>query len=540
MNRPLLLALPCLLGALLAPVPAGAQEASSTTSGNESINGATANPERYLYENGVCPSCAATDVTNTPRAQNLNPEGINYADCEQNLRMDFSLALTGFSALDAASVQTWAGTVDCTQPVNRVATGGTLQPCWQVAPFTPAITATVSKNLTISVYARDLLRYEQPPTTAGVAQTYDPSFASSQAGESACHVQPSDAAVSLGIYFIAVPEGQPETTLGVAYEYALSADVVGPPPPTQSALGPGDTVLTVNWTSPGSDPDIAGYAVYSDPPAGVASSGGCGCGNAAGSGASSYVGDGSAGMGDATTGQCVSAEASVTKSEMPLDVDADDQEASTPESGSVEASTEGDGAVSDGAAADAGGGTTAEGGVTSDAGGLSVHCNPTSTTNTCVDPALTGHQFTVGGSADGGVEQDEASTGDDDGGDAAVQETLTGGGISQIAPGYEASEIDSISTTSLTLSGLDNGVLYHVVVASFDGSGNVGPASPLQCERPGAVNDFWQAYKDDGGGASGCALDRSGNTQAGSLAGIGLLAIAAALARRRRGPPRAR
>ncbi len=475
MNRHLVVALPSLLATMLAPVPAEAQDASSSTSGNESINAALADPERYLYENGVCPKCVATDVTNTPRAQNLNPEGINYADCEQNLRMDFSLVVSGFSASDDAAIQTWAGTVDCTQPVNRVSGAGTLHACWQVAPFTQAITATASQTVHISVYARDLLRYEQPPTTADGSQPYDPTFASSQAGESACLVQPTDAAVPLSIYFIAV--AQPDKTLGIAYQYSLSADLVAPPPPTQSGLSPGDTVLTVNWTAPGTDPDLAGYVVYSDPPAGTApSSGGCGCGSpGSGSGVTSYVGDGAVATGDAGSGtQCVAA----------------------------------------------------------DAGDGGIHCSPINT-GSCADSNLTGHNIPVGGATDAGVVDVDASTGDAES-EAGVSGVLPGGGISQIPTGYQASEIDSVTTTSLMLSGLTNGIKYHVVVASFDGSGNVGPASPLQCQSPGAVNDFWQSYKDDGGGANGCALERSGNTQAGAIAGIGLLAAAAALARRRR------
>ena len=482
MNRHLVLALPCLVATLLTSVGAAAQDASSSTSGNESINAAVADPERYLYENGVCPKCAATDVTNTPRAENLNPEGINYSDCEQNLRLDFSLLVSGFSATDDAAIQTWAGTVDCTQPTNRVSGGGTLHACWQVAPFTQAITATASKTVHISVYARDVLRYEQPPTTADGSQPYDPSFASSQAGESACYVQPSDAAVPLSIYFIAV--AQPDTTLGVAYEYSLSADLVAPPPPTQSTPSPGDTVLTVNWTAPGTDPDLAGFVVYSDPPAGTApSSGACGCGSpGSGSGVTSYVGDGAVATGEAGSGnQCVAA----------------------------------------------------------DAGDGGIHCSPVNTSG-CSDPNLTGHNIPVGEATDAGmVELDASGDASVDAeseaeSDAGVSGALPGGGISQIPTEYQASEIDSVTTTSLTLSGLTNGIKYHVVVASFDGSGNVGPTSALQCASPGAVNDFWQSYKDDGGGATGCALEQSGNTQAGAIAGIGLLAAAAALARRRR------
>jgi hypothetical protein len=86
------------LFAMAAAAPARAQTASSSsgsssggsTTGSESISAGVANPERFLYQNGVCNGCAATDVTNSPRPQNLNPEGVNFTDCEQDLRMDFT------------------------------------------------------------------------------------------------------------------------------------------------------------------------------------------------------------------------------------------------------------------------------------------------------------------------------------------------------------------------------------------------------------------------------------------------------------------
>lgn len=91
--------------ALFVPAAARADDAGVATTGAENINGATANPRRFLYESSICRTCAATEVTNDPRAQNLNPEGINFSDCEQNLRMDFSLAISGFSAMDDAAIQ---------------------------------------------------------------------------------------------------------------------------------------------------------------------------------------------------------------------------------------------------------------------------------------------------------------------------------------------------------------------------------------------------------------------------------------------------
>ncbi len=314
MPRRLLFAFACLVATLLAPASARAQTASSSGSssggagGSESIAAGVANPSRFLYENGLSSNpSSATDVTNTPRAQNLNPEGVNFTDCEQDLRMDFTLILTGFSAGDYASVQTWAGTVDCTQDTNRETTAGTVHACWQVAGYTQPITATSSQTINISVYARDVLRYSAPPTSATTSEPYDPTFNYSAAGESACHVQTSDAPVPISIYFIPVQNGV--TALGTAYQYTLSTDLVAPPPPQVNAVQSGDTLLTVNWTSPGTDPDIVGFAVYSDPPASGTTTGGCSCGSPGSGGANSYVGDGAIDFGDVTVGnRCMEAE----------------------------------------------------------------------------------------------------------------------------------------------------------------------------------------------------------------------------------------
>jgi hypothetical protein len=472
----------------LSALPAAPARADEAGSGGENINGATANPERFLYQSGVCRTCAATDVTNNPRAQNLNPEGINYADCEGNLRMDFSLALTGFTAGDDAQVQVWAGTVDCSQQANRVLNGGALHPCWQVAnPLGPLVAS--AKTVGVSVYARDVLRYEQPPADPTSLQAYDPTYNYSAAGEQACHVQPTDAAVPLSIFFVAVDSTG--ATLGVAYEYSLTADLVAPPPPTVPTPGIGDTLLTVDWTSPGDDPDIVGFAIYSDPPSGIASSSGCSCGPAPGS---SYAED-------AETTQ--SGDGGVVRVCTDAGVDAapscHNESGGTTPSAPVCAST------------NLSGHSTVEGSGTADSG----------------TPATTDSGGATG--ADGG----------DDGGDgeAGTGVTLTGGGNSDVSSKYLSGEVDSNTATSAQLVGLTNGILYKVAVASLDGSGNVGPLSPIVCATAGAVNDFWQTYKDDGGSSS-CALERAGaNVRAGSLFGLGLFGAAAALWRRRRRAP---
>jgi hypothetical protein len=592
MSRRLLFAFASLVAAV-ATVGSVQAQTSTSSSGTTSSSGSgeniaygTLNPERFLYENGVCATCSATDVTNTPRAQNLNPEGINYTDCEQNLRMDFTLVLSGFGMGDDAHVEVWAGTVDCTQDTNRVSGTGTIHACWQVAPSTAPITATSSDTIKISVYARDVLRYSAPPSSAVAAQPYSPSYNYSPEGEQACHVQTSDAAVPLSIYFL--PVGPSETYIPTGYQYNLSADLVAPPPPYVSSLQSGDTLLTVNWASPGLDPDIVGFAVYSDPPAGGVTTGGCSCGGSVGGGANSYVGDGSSSYYDAPlSSQCM--EASSADAETDAESDASGDGASVPDSPTLEAAlakatpevnfdlpfavgdadtdADPDAAVDEAGVAEASteagaSGDGGDGGAPSDSGlvvptdGGAVDsgtpCHPINMSgnsdggaSSCTDLLFSANSHVVNGSttttvvtADGSMEVVEASTTtpvvDVDGGVEEGGVTLSGGGISAIDPKYKAGEIDSITATSLTLTGLTNSVTYHVVVTTIDGSGNVGPISNMNCQAPGAVNDFWQTYKDDGGSASGCALDRNANAQTSSVFGLGVAAAGAAFVRRRR------
>jgi hypothetical protein len=231
----------------------------------QSITSAVANPARYLYEQGVCSSCKATDVTNSPRPQNQNPEGVSFSDCEQNLRLDFTLVLSGFTASDQASVQVWAGTqnVACDQDSNRSSGMGVPHPCWQVAQTYGPVLATTSTTIPLSVYARDVLRYEAPPSGSAVLQAYDPAFNASSDGEGACHVQTTDAQVPISLYFLAVDSTG--NVVGVAYRDALMTDLVAPPPPCSVSVQGGGGVLDVAWSAPAADPDRAGFTLWTAP-----------------------------------------------------------------------------------------------------------------------------------------------------------------------------------------------------------------------------------------------------------------------------------
>jgi MYXO-CTERM domain-containing protein len=230
---------------------------------NETVNSPVPNPARLLFQNGQY-----VDVTNSPRPQNLNPAGVNFSDCEQDLRLDFSLVVSGF---EGAHLEVWAGaSVDCSQDANRNQTStGVAHPCWQVASGTGPLTAPSAQTQTISVFARDVLRYEPPPT-AGTSQLYETGFHDGSDGESACHVQASDSAVLLALYFL--PVDPTEAAVGTAYSWAAITDLVAPAPPSSVSASAGNNLLDVSWTSPQQDPDRVGFALWTAP----SQSGACG------------------------------------------------------------------------------------------------------------------------------------------------------------------------------------------------------------------------------------------------------------------------
>ncbi len=439
-------------------------------------------------------------------------------------------------------MEVWAGTADCTQDANR-SPENTAYPCWPVAP--PVIPS--ASNLTVQVFARDVVRYDGASSLPS-APTFDPAFRTSMQGPSACTAQSTDAAVNLGIYFIPVVG---TTAVGTAYEYAVIADTVGPPPPPDVSVLAQDSMVAVSWTAISSDSDVQGYVVYSDPPApGGGGGGGCSCGSSAGA-SSSRSGAADAIAEDATVVQCVSAPAG----------DASPVEASVAEGGGAEGgATEGGvaaDAASDAEPAEAGGGddgsASADGAASGDAeveageleagtsegGGSATQggCSPRTagSSGSCHDDVLTLGQLAIGAATTTTVtvsSVDAAAEGGDAG--TTTSTTVTSqGGISAIPSGYQ-SGLATASATSLSLTGLTNGITYNVVVASIDGSDNVGPTSSLSCKTPAPVQDFWASYKGDGGGATGCALEAGSSSGKGTFMALGLMAAALAWARRRR------
>src|SRR5580700_3463483 len=99
----------------------GAAEAQSITAAVQ------INPERFT-PNGQ-------DLGQSTRPVNLNPTGINYADCIQDMQFVYSVTLSGFPGAASDNMQVWATNQgDCTNDTTR-GLGGTSSvqaACWLV------------------------------------------------------------------------------------------------------------------------------------------------------------------------------------------------------------------------------------------------------------------------------------------------------------------------------------------------------------------------------------------------------------------------
>ena len=183
------------------------------------------------------------------RPVNLNPNDINFQDCEDNIHLLFNMLEGGSGGSDI--LQVWAGTTDCTQATARTGAEGPF--CWQVAPAQEFV-----ENATIDIYARSLTRYVdstlQAPPNGG-------DFIGNNEPESACRTQTSLGGVPLSIYFMFVPKAEGATP-DASFVYALDAALVGPPAPTNVLVAEtGDASLAVDW-SPPVDPDVQGFQVF--------------------------------------------------------------------------------------------------------------------------------------------------------------------------------------------------------------------------------------------------------------------------------------
>jgi len=440
------------------------------------------------------------------RPQNLNPQGVNYNDCINDMSLTFNLNVNGFAGQNLAVYA--ALNSDCTSAADRGTGGVSGQLCWKLDGGFVGRTFSSTTPVPVTVRVQDVMAHMDGNVPFSSAVTHGDA--------SSCAKQSSPVGTSLQIDFVPL-NSDGVTYVGTAFQYTLNVDVLGPPAPTGIGKSVGHTLINVTW-SPNSDTDTAGYDVFIDPAKGQEGS------------------DGSALTADSSTITVCDDSGSSSGDDAG---DAADGATDGGDDGSADAAVADgstDATVADAATPDAG---TPDAGATSstDASCHTINHGGGSTGNACTSTLLTSGFVSDAGT----TTVIEASTSDDGGDDSSTGTTTSGpGGISTIPDANRVGNSPTISDKSqgqYQITGLVDGQIYNIVVASVDGYGNVGAASTEVCDFPQPVQDFWGSYESDGGKAGGfCALDRVGGG-APSLAGVaGVLAATAIVRRRRRKP----
>ncbi len=102
---------------------------------------------------------------------------------------------------------------------------------------------------------------------------------------------------------------------------------------------------------------------------------------------------------------------------------------------------------------------------------------------------------------------------------------------------YRRTDRTSASATTATATGLRDNTPYRCVVVAEDNSGNRSVSSPTQCIVPVPVTDFWERYRQAGGGAQpiSCAAHPGAPiSRTAGLAAALVVALASLIRRRRR------
>jgi hypothetical protein len=190
----------------------------------------------------------------TLRPAGLNPYGISYADCMNDMTLRFTISVSGFTA--GQSVQVWGSKTSATGCVDLAERGsGTSPVCWTVSPS--IVGPTTAGVVQLEVRVQDLVGWQSvPPTTQQEALNPPPK------GPEACTAQPTFAVVPMTVNFIGVDgDGNP---VGTPYIFSIQTDLVGPPAPRGLCEAAGETLLNLSWT-PNSDSDTIGYDFYVAP-----------------------------------------------------------------------------------------------------------------------------------------------------------------------------------------------------------------------------------------------------------------------------------
>lgn len=396
--------------------------------------------------------------------------------------MQFSVSVSGFSPDTPTDIQIWATTSggDCSADAAR-GYGGVGAQCWPLPGGRQSVDQVSARTIQFMVRVQDIIGPQNAPPNPPVY---------TRRGPEACTSQTSSSSEKFFVDFIPVQNGNTFASGGSMYSYPLPVDLVGPPAPAGVHDGAGDTLLTLSWV-PNDDTDTIGYDVFMTP----------------------------------IRGQEHSAPDALPLPEPVL---------ACPDAGR----------------------SSAEDASATDAAATGAIADATSAAPVSLDAAC--HYVTVGGGGSGvaacgnpilesaviqpGVEGTSIA---DDAGEGGATITPGSAGISTVPQEYlvgasSGLTVSDESAGSYPMTGLKNGVTYTMVVAAVDSFGNIGPPSTEQCDSPAPVDDFWNEYKHDQGGAGGfCALGAVGGSTP-SMAGVALAVAVAAVARRRRGVALAR
>ncbi len=428
-------------------------------------------------------------MTESTRPAGLNPDGINYDDCINDMALEYSVILGGFSG---QALQVWVSeNSDCTMDPSRGTTG--VPGCWLVA--SQVINQSQSSAYNFFVRVQDLVGSQQVIPNPPVYTPRD---------SSACESQPTETAVQFTVFFVPVT-GNAIVPGSTPYQQSIVADLVGPSAPVGVSIADGDTLFVVNWTA-NSDADTAGYDVFIDPIPGG--------------------GDAASATAGSQTTRLVCPDAASPSSPDVVDADTDAASDATVAAPVVDAGCY---TVNVGAAPPTPGSTTCGSGILESAnvqdGGAIVTVEDEAATET-FDEA--GNLITTTTTGNVGIS-------------TIPCDYLVGASCTPGQPVYTSINSPTLASEgngSYTIKGLTNGTTYNVVVAAVDSSGNVGPPSPEVCDYPAPVNDFFKNYTNDGGKAGGgfCTLEAVGMpaSSAALFGGLGASFVGAVRRRRRR------
>jgi hypothetical protein len=429
------------------------------------------------------------------RDPSLNPSGINYEDCEEDVSFNFSITVTDATP-GADQLFVYAGT-NCGDATQRTGAAGST--CWQV--LDGAQEYTVAQNTVYTLPVRQILSQQYTGVTT--------SYVDVRGTDAVCHEQAVSTAQTLSVYFV-MTDSTGTVTEAVA-SAAINADLAAAIAPSNFTVAIGDDKLYPTWTTL-TDPDITGFNVYYATEGAVLASQ-LVCPDA---------GDDGGGSGDSTS------DAS--------DVDGDS-----------------DGST-DGGGSDAGAATTP----TSACVPMAV-INPMPQADgnaqpfvkagfACASPFPADDEQP----ADGGGRTTSTTTSADTDGSAEAGTTTITSTTGSIGPlSFQSQELDptkyqfitaAAGANTATIPGLTDNVGYAVAVAAVDAYGNVGAltsASGLAwCQYPLATTDFWSSYKNEGGENEGCAIADPGALPGGAGLASLIAGAACVLLRRRRKPTR--